>query len=187
MDDPESCSAAEAYPIELQSLASGDQDSFLPHPESAIKPNKFKSWRHRHLTGWKFGVTVSAIAATTVFVINLIATIFVVSRNNGQISDDGRALFYGGSCKMSRKINIGLHVLINLLSTALLGGSNYSMQCLSAPTRAEVDKWHRSSKRGKSSWLDIGVHSPRNLTRISKKRALLWCCLCISSIPLHLL
>ncbi len=64
----------------------------------------------------------------------------------------------------------------------LLGASNYTMQCLSAPTRSEVDKAH-----SQGIWLDIGVPGVRNLRRISGVRITLWWLLAISSIPLHLL
>ena len=75
-----------------------------------------------------------------------------------------------------------MHVAINVLSTLLLGASNYSMQCLSSPTRREVDKAH-----SQGIWLDIGVPSVRNLRKLSTTRIVLWWLLAISSIPLHLL
>lgn len=75
-----------------------------------------------------------------------------------------------------------LHLMVNILSTALLAASNYCMHCLSAPTRQDIDEAH--SKR---RWLDIGVPSIRNLRSISKARVFLWSLLAISSIPLHLL
>lgn len=56
------------------------------------------------------------------------------------------------------------------------------MQCLSSPTRSEIDKAH-----GQGIWLDIGVPSIRNLRRLSTTRIVLWWLLAISSIPLHLL
>jgi hypothetical protein len=73
-------------------------------------------------------------------------------------------------------------LLINALSTILLSASNYTMQCLSAPTRSEVDDAHSTGK-----WLDIGVPSVRNLGRIARKRVILWWLLGASSLPLHLL
>ncbi|KAH0559694.1 hypothetical protein GP486_003791 [Trichoglossum hirsutum] len=56
------------------------------------------------------------------------------------------------------------------------------MQALSAPTRAEVDREH-----SKKVWLDIGVMSVRNLWRIARFRVIMWCCLGLSSVPLHLM
>ena len=56
------------------------------------------------------------------------------------------------------------------------------MQCLSSPTRNEIDKAH-----SQGIWLDIGVPSVRNLRKLSTTRIILWWLLAISSIPLHLL
>ena len=56
------------------------------------------------------------------------------------------------------------------------------MQCLSSPTRSEIDKAH-----GQGVWLDIGVPSVRNLRRLSTTRIVLWWLLAVSSVPLHLL
>ncbi|KAL1595278.1 hypothetical protein SLS60_009968 [Paraconiothyrium brasiliense] len=55
------------------------------------------------------------------------------------------------------------------------------MQCLSAPTRKELDQAH-----ARQSYLDIGVLSPRNLKYISKNRRVRWLILGLSTIPLHL-
>ena len=86
-----------------------------------------------------------------------------------------------GNCKETGHLSLWLHLIINLLSTLLLGASNYSMQCLASPTREEVDKAHHQS-----TWLDIGVPSVRNLTRIARHRIILWWFLVISGVPLHL-
>ena len=87
-----------------------------------------------------------------------------------------------GSCEKTKNLSLWLHLAINALSTILLGASNYCMQCLSSPTRQEVDKAHNQG-----IWLDIGVPGIRNLRRISRRRLVLWMLLTLSSIPLHLL
>ena len=56
------------------------------------------------------------------------------------------------------------------------------MQCLSSPTRDEVDRAHKKNIR-----LDIGVPGMRNLRQISWNRIVLWWLLALSGIPLHLL
>jgi hypothetical protein len=55
-------------------------------------------------------------------------------------------------------------------------------QCLSAPTRLELDRAHQ---KGES--LDVGILSLRNLSRIPRRKLILWGCLAASSLPLHLL
>lgn len=56
------------------------------------------------------------------------------------------------------------------------------MQCLAAPTRKEIDRFHAQGK-----YLDIGVPSVRNLRAIPRSKVLLWWALGLSSIPLHLM
>ena len=88
----------------------------------------------------------------------------------------------GGTCDAVRLYNRWLHLLINALSTILLGASNYCAQLLVAPTRKEVDEAHDDKR-----WLDIGVQSFRNLRRVSSKRLVVWIFLMLSSTLLHLL
>lgn len=88
----------------------------------------------------------------------------------------------GGDCALIKSWNRWLHFAINVLSTILLGASNYCAQLLLAPTRKEVDKAHSELR-----WLDIGVQSFRNLRAVGAKRQILWTVLMLSSGLLHLL
>ena len=156
----------------------------LPKPPSRIHfaRQKFVSLyyhRLRKLEGYHFVVLWCARLAALVLIINLILTIWAVAKSGVQ---DGLGTLYEGSCKRTASLTFWIHLAINVLSTLLLGASNYSMQCLSSPTRSEVDKAHNQG-----IWLDIGVPSVRNLRRLSIRRIVLWWLLAISSIPLHLL
>ncbi|KAL8848400.1 MAG: hypothetical protein Q9221_006599 [Calogaya cf. arnoldii] len=55
------------------------------------------------------------------------------------------------------------------------------MQCLSAPTRRDIDRAH-----ARHVCLHVGVQNMRNLLYISRTNAFLWFLLALSSIPLHL-
>ena len=138
-------------------------------------------WYHRlkKLEGYHFGVLCCAVITAMVLVINLILTIWAVSSSGVQ---HGLGTLHDGSCKKTATLTFWVHLVINILSTLLLGASNYSMQCLSSPTRREIDRVH-----GKGVWLDIGVPSVRNLRYLSIARVTLWWLLAISSLPLHLL
>lgn len=161
-----------------------DLNKALPPP-----PSRIHSARHsllslyyhrlRKLEGYHFGVLWCAGVAAIVLVINLSLTIWVVAKSGVQ---DGLGTLHDGRCKRTMSLTNWIHIAINVLSTLLLGASNYSMQCLSAPTRSEVDKAH-----SQGIWLDIGVPSVRNLRRLSTSRIVLWWLLAISSTPLHLL
>jgi len=94
----------------------------------------------------------------------------------------GTGTLYSRSCSKSNTIGKWLHLVINALSTLLLSGSNYTQQCLAAPTRSEVDAAHARRR-----WMDIGVPSVRNLFMIKAERRLLWIAIGITSVPLHLL
>ena len=133
----------------------------------------------RHFQGWQMGVTLGAITTGVVLVINLSILIWGAA---GAGFEGSLRTLQQGSCKKTKDMSLWLHLAINALSTLLLGASNYTMQCLSSPTREEIDAAHR---RGK--WLDIGIPSLRNLKHISRGKLVLWCLIALSSVPIHLL
>jgi len=149
--------------------------------EPSTNGQKRQSWARRYLRGWRFTAMNGAILSFIIFLFNVIATVIACNVKVDDYFGNGKPLLVG-DCEKVRKMNIETHFAINLMSTILLSVSNYGMQCLSAPTRTEVDSAH-----SKSYWLDIGVLSVRNISRISRKRAILWAMLSISSLPLHLL
>ena len=133
---------------------------------------------------WQFSLIGGACACIVVLIINFGITIWSSVSFVGSESGDRsiRRIIYEGSCSDSRIINVVIHLVINIFSSILLASSNYGMQCLSAPTRADVDRAHI-----RRNWMDIGIPSFRNLRMVSRKRAALWMLLVLSSIPLHLL
>ncbi|KAI9723449.1 MAG: hypothetical protein M1828_004179 [Chrysothrix sp. TS-e1954] len=127
--------------------------------------------------GSQWGVAACASSAGVVLLINFITT---VSLAGSKGFADGSSTIFRGDCSKAQTYSTVTHLFINIFSTVLLSSSNYCMQCLSAPTRQEVDEAHR---RGKI--LDIGVPSVRNLFSISIWRSIFWAILCLSSVPLH--
>ena len=144
--------------------------SFYRHQLKAI---------YRRINGYHFGVLCCAWTSGIVLILNVLVTIWAGSSFG---IEGGLGTLQDGSCKRSSSLGFWIHLIINILSTALLGASNYTMQCLSSPTRAEIDKAHREG-----SWLDIGVPSFGNLWKIATHRKALWWSLALSTIPLHLL
>ncbi|KAF2626657.1 hypothetical protein BU25DRAFT_411632 [Macroventuria anomochaeta] len=159
------------------------KDSSYPSapPSKRTVPGGFgkPTWTHHYksqFTGWRFGALHFAAWAAIVFLINMTVTIWgstIYKKTAGSLSE--------GDCGHIKTLNRGIHILINILSTILLSGSNYCMQCLSAPTRADIDKAHAAR-----TWLDVGVPSIRNLKHISRRRLWMWVLLGSSSVPLHL-
>lgn len=134
-------------------------------------------WFRDLFDGWRFGASLGWLTCLLVLILNIILTIWGALRakaNNGHI--------FEGSCDQAKRYNMGLHVMINVLSTLMLGASNYSMQCLSAPTRKDIDEAHC-----KGAWIDIGVQSLKNLGRTQRWKWVMWVLLGLSSLPIHLL
>lgn len=125
------------------------------------------------------GLVGCMATAASVLLLNCILTIVVNAKHDLQ---GGYGTLQQGDCSKTKRLDLWLHLLINVLSTLLLGASNYTMQCLSAPTREELDNAHTQGR-----WLDIGVPSVRNLASVAPWRSVLWILLLLSSIPLHLL
>ena len=71
---------------------------------------------------------------------------------------------YEGECGTVRHADSWLHIAINAMGTLLLGASNHTMQCLSSPTRSEVDFAHSNGQ-----CLDLGFPSIKNLNGWVKK------------------
>jgi hypothetical protein len=129
--------------------------------------------------GWKFGVTGWVAVVIMTLFINIGLSVFVAFYHG---FDKGIGTLLQGECSKITAYNIGAHLTINVLSTLLLSGSNYCMQCLSAPTRREINNAH---ERGLT--LDIGIPSSYNLGVLDPWKFLMWMLLAISSLPLHLL
>jgi hypothetical protein len=134
--------------------------------------------------GWKVSATLAAFLATATLGINIGILAWLNQQKSADdvFSADHQVPVFSGDCDTAAALQLWVHLGINILSSVLLGASNFSMQVLSAPIRREVDRAH-----AKGSYLDIGVQSPRNLFSIAPWRTVLWWVLLLSSIPLHLL
>ena len=148
--------------------------------DESLHPQENPPFHARFHGGWRTGVAWSALGAFLVLVIN--SSIWIWIKSSHLIQEDGTTTLFEGSCGTKRKISWWSHLLINICSTLLLSASNNAMQCLTAPTRADIDRAHKQNV-----WLDIGVPSLKNLRYIGRTRLTLWIILALSSIPLHLL
>lgn len=130
--------------------------------------------------GWKANVKFGAIFTLFVLLINIVVLIsaHAVSTSN----DHGNLTVLTGSCTTTARASTVANVVINILSTLLLGASNNAMQGLNAPTRSDIDRAH-----SRGFWLDVGTPSLRNLLFVDTRRTVAWLLLGLSSIPLHLL
>ncbi len=167
-----------------------DQSPLLSYDTDPVRQEpSFFSWRSFHalkvpfivwpksLYGWRTGALTAALLAAISLLINFIVVVWLGTHGGGNLVE-----LYNGDCTKVEHMDVWVHLAINVLSTLLLGGSNYCMQCLSAPTRSDVDRAHAKGK-----FLDIGVPSVRNLRSIPRYKMLLWWALGLSSVPLHLM
>jgi hypothetical protein len=176
-----------------QALRSFEVDK---EPAEDVKVTKLSYLRQR-CSGWRVGVAASC---GLMFLVLLINIIFLAWATRTYTAQARIGTIPVGSCQRTKDLNTWLHLAINVLGTAMLGGSNYcttndpfmsrvgeaddeaGMQYLCAPTRAEVDRAHAVK-----AWTDIGIMSLRNLRVISTYRVTIWILLALSSVPLHLL
>jgi hypothetical protein len=132
-----------------------------------------------YFQGWRTGVSYGLIG--TIFVC-LLNTFVLIWANVSLDAEHGIAILLNGDCHRVGNISTGTHLAINALGSLLVAASNSCMQCLTAPTRPEVDWVHAKRKT-----LDVGVQSLRNLKHIDRRRLYTWMFLVPSSIALHLL
>ncbi|KAH8664538.1 hypothetical protein BX600DRAFT_437080 [Xylariales sp. PMI_506] len=131
--------------------------------------------------GWRMAAFLNTTLMSVISLILIILTIVAVVQAGGF---NRPLIFFDGACGMNGAsgVNTALHVLLNIFSTGVLASSNFFMQVLSSPSRAEIDAAH--SRKG---WLAIGIISMRNLFRVSPVRSLVWLAFLLSSVPIHLL
>lgn len=131
--------------------------------------------------GWRTAALVNtvliAIVSALMTIVSAVALIEAQGFNKPLVLFTGACGITGASA-----LNATLHIIINILSTAILASSNMFMQVLNAPSREEVDHSH-----ARGSWLEIGVLSWRNILRLSPFKTIAWLGFLISSVPIHLL
>jgi len=135
------------------------------------------SRRAARFSGWRGGLVACITCTAFVLLLNLILAVVAATAWN---PTGGIATAFTGDCETASRFTTAFHLVINILSSLLLGASNYTMQRLVSPTRSEIDKAHARKK-----WLDIGMPSVRNLPSIAKSRVAFWVLLGLSSMPLH--
>lgn len=158
-----------------------DPSSDIKPPSISHSDRSLQSWRPR-FSGWRGGVVISIGITLLVLVLNVVVAILAATTwSEDEETDSAKVVTaFSGDCKYVTRVTTALHLVVNLLSSLLLGASNYCMQRLVAPTRKEIDVAH-----ARRQYLDIGIPSMRNLGSISRARMLLWTLLALSSVPLH--
>ncbi|KAI1353029.1 hypothetical protein F5Y01DRAFT_323741 [Xylaria sp. FL0043] len=129
---------------------------------------------------WRRTAIINVVLACVCGLILLIFLVISLSQPGGSLVHP--SIIFNGPCATSSRLNLFLHFLINIISTAVLASSNFFMQILNPPSRREIDRAH--------TWLpslDIGIPSVRNLSHVSKLKSASWLIFLITSIPIHLI
>jgi hypothetical protein len=107
------------------------------------------------------GIRIASGAILGVLLTNIVLTLVALFAS---LYHRYESTLIDGSCSGTKTAGTWLHLVINILSSILLSASSYTMQCLSSMTRKEVDNAHT-----KGDYLDIGIPSIHNLTRVDRK------------------
>jgi hypothetical protein len=106
-----------------------------PLSEHDIRPmSKFRGLRIVAKPSWEKVLIWTAVLACMILVLNILWMVIATAKYP---YESGTRILFQGSCTRTTRIDTGLHIIINILGTALLGASNYVMQCLGSPTRSE--------------------------------------------------
>ncbi|KAI1358746.1 hypothetical protein F5Y08DRAFT_350464 [Xylaria arbuscula] len=143
--------------------------------------------------GWHQAAKVNCILLATLSIVLSSVLVYIAAKSDNILQV---VYIFDGSCHSADipLINTFLHLLINVISTLVVGcpqlvnlpddylaSSNFFMQVLNAPSREELDAAHT-----RSTWMDVGVNSIRNIFKVSAFKRLCWFGLMITSIPIHL-
>lgn len=90
-------------------------------PIKRQKNRRIFQWRNK---GWRFTLLLASLAGIFVLALNLGFILWAVPRHN---VGNGRGVLHDGNCDRVHNLSVGLHLVINILSTILLGASNYTM------------------------------------------------------------
>jgi len=153
-------------------LRSGLHYTQIDHHQESAKGSVFR--------GWRLGAFLSCILTGVSLCITAVFTIYVTRKYPP--GADGIGVFATRTCKEVLSATTKIHLGINVLATMLVAASNYNMQCMTAPSRSDIDCAHQQGK-----WLDVGIQSVRNLRYVPRWKAVLWLALLLSTLPLHLL
>lgn len=128
--------------------------------------------------GWR----KTAVINTSIVAFFLVANFSILIWSVAKSGISGNNVFSKDDCNKISLLNTFLHLLLNIASSLIIASSNFFMQVLNSPTRAEVDRAH-----ARKHWLDIGVPSLRNVLNVSPYKSLAWLLFSLSSVPIHLL
>lgn len=173
-----------------QTLSPNDIEQQPLHPSSATLPYAKPSHNLIKLHAideestnpkrlWAQGIRLAA--KTNAVILLVIVVLTITGACYGHQYGRGFVSMYEGDCKQTKTLATGLHIMINILGTALVATSSYCCQVLMAPTRENVDYAHAHR-----IWLPIGTFDLKQLNLLPWRRKSVWYLLFLTSIAIQL-
>ena len=103
--------------------------------------------------------------------------------NSGSLLSVASITLLSGSCGTRlHTINLGAHVLLNIIGTLILGSSNYLQQICTSPEFRDI-----AAEIGSTGDSFFGANSPSRLFRRRNSLTGIWAMLIMTSLPIHLM
>lgn len=110
-----------------------EQDASSPTSYNIDDDKPPHSQQKQYLSGWQLSLTLASLSCLLVLALNLGFVIWAIRHRSpmeGDENNQDQGVLYEGSCSKVKRLGIGLHFVINILSTVLLAASNYCMVCI---------------------------------------------------------
>lgn len=101
-----------------------NEDAGINQPDPVQHKHARRSLLDVRNSGWKLTVIIAFFSSLLVLAFNLGFVLWAVQRHHVQ---NNRGVLHEGDCDRVKQLSVGLHLVINILSTILLGASNYCM------------------------------------------------------------
>ena len=109
---------------ESERYSERDTERLPVYNEESETKHRWLSRSRERFQGWRFTIFLAFIASLIVFLFNLGFMLYTISHH---LQDDEKGVLYQGDCDKVQHLDIGFHLLINILSTTLLSASNFGM------------------------------------------------------------
>jgi hypothetical protein len=150
-----------------------------PREEFQIADPHAKTTKQKFFSGRSVSLRFFTVCVFLVLILNI--TLIAYTSRQGQRYGSSWTI-YEGSCSSVKKLDTGLHAVINVLGIIILAAVGSFLTLLSSPTRENLDSVHEKGK-----WLEIGIPSFRNFAYMNWMRKALLMILFLASWPLHIL
>ena len=165
-----------------------DQSSLSHHSQEYDSDVRVTSLHRPGYLGFAHLISYILLFLALVFdvcaIIAIILSLREPNNNSGSLFAVASITLISGTCDGNlHTINLGLHLLINVLGTLILGSSNYLQQICTSPELGDLQK----EMSAESGDIFFGANSPSRLLRRWSSLTVLWITFILTSVPIHLM